>query len=225
MDGCLDLCDPVGMHRFFSTDMPGTRFIRNVFLFSLAGLLPVLVIYVSLTPGFASALMQGGPSLNRFLRQVATNGLPVVFAVNYVGFFLFALSQKEGADRPDSGLYVLLDMPARVFVFLVLHAIIYVLSADWFGSFGGSRATALRVVAPTLARSALFENISGVYLYATLVSALPLYVSAFGRSSRLRFLVAWFPYKSGAFVLALAWFALAVLFLTALAKLIVFFQG
>jgi hypothetical protein len=32
-------------------------------------------------------------------------------------------------------------------------------------------------VAPTLARSAFFENVSGVYLYATLVSAIPLYVS------------------------------------------------
>jgi len=224
MDGCFDLCDPVGMHRFFSTDMPGTRFIRNVLLFSLAGLLPVLLIYVSLTPGFASALMQGGPSLNRFLRQVVTNGLPVVFAINYVGFFLFALSQNKNAGRPDPGLYILVDMPARVFVFLVLHAIIYVLSADWYGSFGGSRATALRVVAPTLARSALFENISGVYLYATLVSALPLYVSAFGRSSRLRFIVARFPYKSGAFVLALVWFLLAVLGLTVLANLIVFLQ-
>lgn len=59
----------------------------------------------------------------------------------------------------------------------MLHILIYVLSADWFGSFGESRATAVRVVAPTLARSAFFENISGVYLYATLVSAIPLYVS------------------------------------------------
>jgi len=33
-------------------------------------------------------------------------------------------------------------------------------------------------VAPTLARPAFFENISGVYLYATLVSAMPLHVSS-----------------------------------------------
>ena len=33
--------------------------------------------------------------------------------------------------------------------------------------------TALRVVAPTLARAATFENLSGVYLYATLLASLP----------------------------------------------------
>ncbi|WP_280515813.1 hypothetical protein [Neoaquamicrobium sediminum] len=34
-------------------------------------------------------------------------------------------------------------------------------------------------------RSFLFENISGVYLYATLVSALPLYVTPHYSPSRL----------------------------------------
>ena len=40
------------------------------------------------------------------------------------------------------------------------------MSADLFGSFNGSRATALSVVGPTLERSFMFGNISGVYLYA-----------------------------------------------------------
>lgn len=81
-----------GLERYFSTRMPGMQFLRNVLLFSLAGLLPVLVFYVALSPGFATALADGGPTLKRFLRQVLTNGLPVVVMVNYVGFFLFALS-------------------------------------------------------------------------------------------------------------------------------------
>ena len=36
------------LERFFSTDMPGTHFLRNILPFSLAGLLPVLLLCVSL---------------------------------------------------------------------------------------------------------------------------------------------------------------------------------
>ncbi|WP_139210156.1 hypothetical protein [Palleronia pelagia] len=136
---------------------------------SLAGMALPLVFYVGLTPGFVGLLLGGGPALSRFMRQVVTNGVLVVFAVNYVAFFLYA-SATARDDPARSPVPVLaLDVLARLATFFGLHILIYALSADWFGSFGGSRATALRVVAPTLARSAFFENISGVYLYATLV--------------------------------------------------------
>ena len=173
------------MERYFSTQMPGKQFLRNVLLFSLAGLLPVLLLYIVLSPGFASALADGGPSLRRFLRQVVTNGLPVVFVINYVGFFLLALTHERTGQGRDPTTYIVVDVFLRLTLFVGLHALIYVLSADWYGSFGGSRATALQVVAPTLARSALFENISGVYFYATFISAIPLYASATRRSARL----------------------------------------
>jgi hypothetical protein len=165
------------MQRFFSLEMPFSRFAWNTMLVSLAGLLPLLAIFVALTPGFATALSENQQALERFLRQVVTNGLPVVFVVNYLAFFLYASTNARGNLERRPGLVLFLDVAARLVAFIVLHILIYVLSADWFGSFGGSRATAVRVVAPTLARSAFFENISGVYLYATLVSAIPLYVS------------------------------------------------
>ena len=82
------------MERYFSIELPGVLFLRNVLLFSLAALAPILLLYVLLAPGFAPALAAGGPALGRFLRQVMTNGLPVVFAVNYVSFFLFALTHR-----------------------------------------------------------------------------------------------------------------------------------
>jgi hypothetical protein len=183
------------------------------------------VLYVLLAPGFAPALAAGGPALGRFLRQVVTNGLPVVFAVNYVSFILYALMQRPAGGHRDPAVFLLLDLVVRVFLFLGLHALIYVFSADWFGSFGSSRATALSVVAPTLARSAFFENISGVYLYATMVSALPLYVSAIKQSASLRPLVGLFPQKSGVAVLALLTLLLAVVSLTLVAELIAHLQG
>ena len=166
------------MRKHFAINMPALRFARNTLVFSLLGLIPVLLAYVILTPGFGTLLLGGGPPLSRFLRQVVTNGLPVVFLLNYVSFFLFAWIVATPDRSYKLSFIVLADLPVRVLSFVGLHALIYVLSADWFGSFGGSRASALRVVAPTLVRSFLFENISGVYLYATLVSALPLYVTA-----------------------------------------------
>ena len=208
------------MERYFSIEMPGVLFLRNVLLFSLAALLPILLIYILLAPGFAPALAAGGPALVRFLRQVVTNGLPVIFVVNYVSFFLFALTQQPDRKHRDPAVFVLLDLSIRVVLFLSLHALIYVLSADWFGSFGGSRGTALSVVAPTLARSAFFENISGVYLYATMVSALPLYVSAIKQSASLRPLVTLFPQKSGVAVFALLTLLLAVSSLTLVSEMI-----
>ena len=166
------------MHRYFSLSLPIAIFARNVALVSLLTLLPLLAIYVALQPGFAAMLSSGGPALSRFLRQVATNGFPVVFIVNFLGFVLYA-RHISLMPRTTGGLgLIFTDMVMRVAVFILLHAVIYVASADWFGSFGGSKGTALRVVAPTLARSALFDNISGVYLYAVLLGALPIYAAA-----------------------------------------------
>ena len=219
------VCEVDPMRNLFTLSMPFSRFVRNTALLSLASLLPLLVLYVALRPGFTAMLMDGGPALSRFLRQVATNGFPAVFIVNYISFFHFAvLNARQPAPR-DTILVVFIDMPVRIVVFILLHAIIYVVSANWFGSFGGSPATALRVVAPTLARSALFDNISGVYLYATLVSALPLYVSALETSRRVSGPLRRLPGKSGAVLAALGLFGLFALALTLLATLIVRIQS
>ena len=72
------------MYRLFSLSMPVSHFLRNTAVLSLASLLPLLAFYVSLRPGFATMLMDGGPALSRFLRQVVTNGFPVVFIINYI---------------------------------------------------------------------------------------------------------------------------------------------
>ena len=198
---------------------------RNVLLFSLAALVPVVCLYVFLAPGFGSALLGGDPALGRFLRQVATNGLPVVFVINYVSFFLFAVAQQRTGHHRDPSMFVLVDIGVRVFLFLALHTLIYTFSADWFGSFGGSRKTALSVVAPTLARSAFFQNISGVYLYATMVSALPLYVTTIKQSQALRPYVRLGPRNVGVTILAILSFGLSVALLTVVAETIAYWQG
>ncbi len=221
------------MEKYFNISMPFLRFARNTLIVSCLGLFPLLLLYIALTPGFGAMLLNNGPAFSRFFRQVVTNGLPVVFAINYVSFFLYAASVAKQRDGAVHGRVLLIDLPARVIIFLLLHAVIYFVSADWFGSFGGDHWLALQVVGPTLVRSALFENLSGVYLYATLVSAIPLYATVIdrslekgtGRPEWLWGLVYKLPGKLGPIVLALVLFAVFTLVLTGAAAVIVNLQS
>ncbi len=166
--------------RCFSRHVPFTRFVLNVLLFSCLGLLPFLILYISLRPGFWSSLIADPLARNLLLRQVATNGLPVVYLINHVGFALYA----GMADRERGALRALaIDVPTRIVLFFIAHAAIYAGSARMFGSFGGDAVQALGVVGPTIAGAASFGNLSGVYLYATAISAYPLFVAAMQQSA------------------------------------------
>jgi hypothetical protein len=157
------------MCKIFDTALPAHSFIWRVLIFSGLSLLPFLALFVSLTPGFAAMLTGNADAFSRFARQVITNGLLVVFAVNYVGFFTAGLRLAEGKA---TGIPALLrDALLRACIFVALHVLVYIGSARLFGSFGGDSRTALEVVGPTLLRSAIFENISGSYLYALLPGA------------------------------------------------------
>lgn len=202
------------LDQHFSVRLPFTRFARNVALLSLAGLVPVLAIYIALAPGLAYHLGASGAALGRFARQIVTNGLPVVFVVNALGLILFA---KLRARRITPLHALALDIPARIGAFVGLHLVIYPASAMLFGSFGGDPAQALRVTGPTLTQSAGFANLSGVYLYATLISALPLHMALVGQ------ILAWRRRAASLQVLilaALGIFAALVLLLTLLAALL-----
>lgn len=220
------------MNRYFTLDVPFHKFVANTLIASCLSLVPLLLIYVLLTPGFATMLLDNRLALGRFLRQVVTNGLPVVFVINYISFFLFALITDRTRKTTAPALILLIDVPVRVVVFIGLHALIYVLSADWYGSFGGDRMRALLVVGPTIMNSAYFGNISGVYLYATLVSALPLYTAAIEKillegQDGAKMLPHWIgilPGTTGRVVIVLLIFAIFVGLLTGLATLIVWVQ-
>ena len=224
------------MKRFFNIEMPFLRFAGNTLVMSCLSIAPLLLVYILLAPGFMTLLLTSGPALSRFLRQIVTNGIPVVFVVNYLSFFLYALVASRPRETHLPMLVLLIDLPGRVIIFVLLHGLIYVMSADWFGSFGGDQWLALRVVGPTLVRSVFFENISGVYLYATLVSALPLYMAMVGRmlnaetdrATRLRRWTGIGPGRAGQIVvqvvIAFILFAAFALLMTGFAALIVAFQ-
>lgn len=169
---------PIGLlawfDRHFSVRLPFTRFARNTVLLSLLGLVPVLILYIALIPGFSSHLTTSDAAQARFVRQILTNGLPVVVTVNAVSLIMFSWSRSRILG-PEAALA--LDFAARTVAFAALHAAIFFASALMFGSFGGDPLQALRVANPTLVQAAAFGNLSGVYLYATLISALPLHMA------------------------------------------------
>jgi len=202
------------LDRHFAPDQPAGRFAGKVLLVSLAGLVPAVGLYVALSPGMGPQLLAGGAAGGRFLRQILTNGLPVVFAVNFASFLIYA-RLRAGAVSP--GRLVALDLAARVGLFLGLHAIVFAASAQAFGSFGGDPVQALRVVGPTLVQAAGFGNLSGAYLYATILGALPLQMAALAR-------VAGVP-SGGGLALGVAAFVLQAVVLSALAATVTALQG
>lgn len=160
--------------RHFCTQLSAGRFLRNTLLLSLAGLVPVLSLYIARTPGFAGHLAGTEGALGPFLRQILTNGLPVVVAVNWAALILFAQAR---AGAIHEGAALALDFAARIGLFAALNGVVFVASALVFGAFGDDPAQALGALGPTLARAAAFGNLAGVYLYATLVAALPLHMA------------------------------------------------
>jgi hypothetical protein len=203
------------LDRHFSVALPLPRFALNTLLLSLIGLAPVLALYITLIPGFWSHLVASQVALTGFVRQILTNGLPVVFLVNAFSLSLFA---QLRADRLRAEWMLAIDLAARIGVFVALHLIIYPASALIFDSFGGDTLQAVRVVGPTLAQAAAFGNLSGVYLYATLASALPLHMILVG--TRLRRHGYPDPGLATLVLAALAVFALQALLLTGVAILL-----
>lgn len=164
-----------GLENHFNLEIPFSRFFRNVLLLSCFSILPFLLIFILLSPGFLTLLTTNGTAFIRFNRQVLSNGVLVVFVINYIGFISAHAFQAHLRQRPVR--YLFLDGSIRAILFVALHALIYVISADLFGSFGGDRLTALQVVGPTLQRAYAFENISSVYLYGTMVGSYALYLA------------------------------------------------
>ncbi len=206
------------MHKGLLTRMFGAlspvqsagRFALRVLLLSVAALVPVLALYLAQVPGMATHVLGGGPASTRFLRQVLSNGVPVVFAMNWAALMLL---HPARASRPDLPRLLLADATVRLGLFAGLHVAVFAASAVAFGSFGGDPVQALRVVAPTLGAAAGFGNLSGVYLYAGVLAALPLHAALFQRHLSA-------PQPGLPWLAACVVLGLQVAFLSALARLL-----
>ena len=164
------------IERWFYRGITKSKLLTISFCLSVVSTFLLLVPYVSLRPGLWSALYNDSVLRGHFLSQIALSGFPIVLALNLLGFQRVV----EWVDRqnPESHLAteVTLEVVTRMFFFFGLHFVIFYAAATVFGSFGGNPAHALAAVAPTLQGAAWLGNLSGVYFYATAVSAVPLYM-------------------------------------------------
>jgi hypothetical protein len=169
------------MDRYFSPQLPGLRFVLNVLLFSLASLFLLLFTYITWTPGFWNQLLTDGLARMHFFREVLLYGLPTTFIVNYLGFMGYSYFAHSGTNMVNLKVrhILIIDLLARVALFVAVTTIIFIAFAHFTDeAFLGSKVRALKSVGPTLAYAAVFQDLSGVYLYATAISAFPLFVGA-----------------------------------------------
>lgn len=180
------------LRRMIGPDLPISRFLFSVTVSTLVGIAVFLLLYFMAVPGFFQQMWDDAFARGRVLRFVASYGLPVVFLCTYVSFFFqgLLLANLGRSSIPRLVFYMAFDILMRLVVFALVSAGIFWLFARFFGSFGGSTAAALRAVPETLRGGIRFENLAGVYFYAAVFSAFPLFIllamKALGRSALLR---------------------------------------
>lgn len=168
----------------FSARIGWLRFALQSFVLSMIGLLLAAGFYILTYPALRAGLMNDAMLLNAFLRQVMASGLLIVFVINAIGFANYRAFVTRGNDGRSMAAMLGADLLTRGFLFFGMHAISYYLAAEYYGSFGGNPLLALQVVAPTLAGAVHMGNLSGVYLWATAISALPFFIVVLAQGTR-----------------------------------------
>ena len=168
----------------FASDAGWLRMAALSFIASLIGLCLATGFYILTYPALRAGLMDDPMLLNAFTRQIIASGLLIVFVINLIGFANYRAFAARGPDGRSTAAVLGADLFTRGFLFFGMHVISYYLAAEYYGSFGGNTLLALQVVAPTLAAAAWMGNLSGVYLWATAISALPFFMVVLAQGTR-----------------------------------------
>jgi hypothetical protein len=170
----------------FASDAGWLRMAALSFIASLIGLCLATGFYILTYPALRAGLMDDPTLLNAFTRQIIASGLLIVFVINTIGFANYRAFVTRGNDGRSTAAVLGADLFTRGLLFFGMHVISYYLAAAYYGSFGGNTVLALQVVAPTLAGAAYMGNLSGVYLWATAISALPFFMVVLAEGTRGR---------------------------------------
>lgn len=192
-----------GIGEFLKEYFPGHlspgKFFRNILLLSVSSVLVVLAIYTYKTPGMAQQLVTVG-----FLRQFIGNGLVVTFLVNCFTFAVYPYvlnAIADGSVAKNCGVIVI-DILAKVALFVALTAVTYVGFTLLGLAFNGNIMQAFSAIPPTLLGAISFSNLTAVYLYSVLISSFPVFVVIFiqlmvkhpGMSKLMRKVLFWLPF-------------------------------
>jgi hypothetical protein len=163
-----------------------------------------LGFYVARTPGLFCQLTTDTMALRRFFGQVLDDGLLVLLATNFVGYFFDQFAIGKSARSAISYIWQILlaDILVKLLAFVVFTAASYILHAKFADAFMGDPTLAIQAVAPTISGARFYENLTAVYLYAAALGSLPIFVVALLR------LLAAYPRLSRAVVAVLTWLSL-----------------
>ena len=168
----------------FPADAGWVRMAAFSFIVSLIGLGLATGAYILTYPALRAGLMDDPMLLEAFTRQIIASGLLIVFVINVIGFANYRAFAARGLEGRGTAAVLGVDLFTRGLLFFGMHVISYYLAAEYYGSFSGNTVFALQVVAPTLAAAAWLGNLSGVYLWATAISALPFFMVVLAQGTR-----------------------------------------
>lgn len=189
------------LNSYFSIDNGLFSFYFNVFIFTAVSVLVILAIYTSKTIGLFNQLFA-----KEFLFQFLFNGFIVTYLCNFLSFAYYQiLIEKIAFDNiSKSMLVLLLDILAKISLFILLSIISYIFFATFFGAFSGDEKLALKAIPTTLLHAIQFKNLSGVYFYSVAISSFPIYfviiinimIANPNASRAIRHVLFWLPFES-----------------------------
>lgn len=159
--------------RIFGVDALRARFILCALLASVLSVSFFFVTYVLRDPYFADSLINDPFQRAAVARQLITTSLIVNFVVDYLclAYCREVVAQMElSPSLWRLPIYLLKDLGLKVGLFILAIGFVYTSFASG-GSFGGDFRAALTAVPATLWGGLLFENLSCVYIYSSLLSS------------------------------------------------------
>jgi hypothetical protein len=165
---------------FYSRKVPAKRFFGFLVGFSVGPMVMVLAFYIAQTPGLLCQLVSDPMASRLFFGQVIGDGLIVLLLSNFFGLLLDQIVFGAAPQFRSSAIYAVLlaEIFVKVIIFILVTAVVYVAYAVYADDFTGSPMRALKAVVPTIRYAIAFGNLTSVYLYATVIFSLPLFIVA-----------------------------------------------
>lgn len=163
----------------YGPSVSGGRFAASTFAASLAALTIWSIAWFADADAFRAQIAGDPFARGRILRALVVNGLPIVFAATFVANLVHSkLTVETGVldARPSRRLGV--DLAVRLAVFACVTIAAFQLFVALFHAFGGDPIAALAATPEILRRAVAFQDLFGVYLWAALFAAHPLYAAA-----------------------------------------------
>ncbi|MEM1195426.1 MAG: hypothetical protein AAGH57_04935 [Pseudomonadota bacterium] len=166
------------IQRYFPGRQALGKHLPNVLLLSALSLAAVSYVYWKDTGGFWNQFNSGARMERNFLAQLAFDGLLKVFIVNCIAM----LAYESYMERVQNfgviaclGLLIM-DVVLRLLLFLLVSVVIWTGFVAIGGSFQGEFQAAYAALLETVQGAILFGNLTGTYLYANAIGALPLFL-------------------------------------------------